>query len=71
MLQNKHSLYTWAGGLKVGNAWPDLELVGLPSAEASVSAAPLRQRKDSPEQENFSWFNSYGRWYILLKGIYR
>jgi hypothetical protein len=50
MLQNK-TAYSWAGGLKAAlggagmdNAGPDPELVGLPSAEASVSAAPLIQK---------------------------
>ena len=44
--------YSWAGGLKaalggagVDNAGPVQELVGLLSAEASVSAAPLIQKK--------------------------
>ena len=47
MMQIKHSLCIWTGGFKaasagagVDNVGPDPELVGLPSAEASVSATP-------------------------------
>ena len=66
MLQKK-TAYRWAGGLKaalgvagVDNAGPVEELVGLPSAEASVSAAPLIQKKQIEDNINESGFEQPG-----------